>query len=70
MSRPAGTHTIAPYSATVGTNPFALDALKAVDTYGFTAVSLWPDSDQFIEEKNFQNGSNWYAALADWLGKK
>ena len=61
---------IAPYSATVGTNPFALDALKAVDTYGFTAVSLWPDSDKFIEEKNFQNGSDWYTALAAWLGKK
>ncbi|HWZ89152.1 MAG TPA: glycosyl hydrolase family 18 protein [Polyangiaceae bacterium] len=61
---------ISPENGNGGTNPFAVDALNAVDSYGFTAVSLWPDDGNFINSNNVQNGSDWYTVLAAWLAKK
>lgn len=60
---------ISPEGGNGGTNPFAVDALNAVDSYGFRAVSLWPDDGNFINSKNVQNGGTWYSVLAAWLAK-
>ena len=61
---------ISPEGGNGGTNPFAADALAALDSYGFTAVSLWPDDGNFINNNNVQNGSTWYKLLAAWLAEK
>ncbi len=60
---------ISPEGGNGGTNPFAVDALNAVDSYGFRAVSLWPDDGNFINNNNVQNGKTWYSVLAAWLAK-
>ena len=60
---------ISPDGGSGGTNKFAVDALNAVDLYGFRSVSLWPDSGSFINSSGVQNGSDWYKVLADWLAK-
>jgi hypothetical protein len=61
---------ISPENGNGGTNPFAVDALNALDSYGFTAVSLWPDDGNFINSKNIPDGGTWYSVLAAWLAKK
>ncbi len=61
---------ISPDGGSGGTNKFAVDALNAISAYGFTSVSLWPDSGSFINSSGVQNGSDWYKVLADWLAKK
>ncbi|HTA90532.1 MAG TPA: hypothetical protein VK745_13175 [Polyangiaceae bacterium] len=61
---------ISPEGGNGGTNPFAADALAALDSYGFTSVSLWPDDGNFINNNNVQNGSTWYKLLAAWLAEK
>jgi hypothetical protein len=54
-----------------GTNPFAGDALAAVESYGFTSVSVWPDDAQFLNPSNISpQGATWYSLLADFLAKK
>ncbi len=60
---------ISPEGGNGGTNPFAVDALDAVDSYGFRAVSLWPDDGNFINSNNVQDGGTWYSVLAAWLAK-
>jgi hypothetical protein len=51
-------------------NPFAGDALAAVETYGFTNVALWPDDAQFMNASNISPaGATWYSLLAEFLAK-
>jgi hypothetical protein len=53
-----------------GSNPFAGDALAAVQTYGFTNVAVWPDDAQFMNGANISPaGATWYSLLAAFLAK-
>jgi hypothetical protein len=61
---------ISPYANDGSTNPFAPDALNALDAYGFTRVSLWPDDNGIVNDKGIPNGGTWYKLLAAWLAKK
>jgi hypothetical protein len=61
---------ISPYGNAGSTNPFAPDALKALDAYGFTRVSLWPDNNGIVNDSGIPNGGTWYKLLAAWLAKK
>jgi hypothetical protein len=61
---------ISPFENNPSTNPFAPDALNALDAYGFTRVSLWPDDNGIVNDTGIPNGGTWYKLLAAWLAKK
>lgn len=49
----------------------SVDALKAVDTYGYRAVAIWPAySNVFLDETAISpSGSTWYSLLAAYLAQ-